>query len=298
MILSIIRFSISFFFDAFCHFAYYAQALFCDILAVGDVGMAKYKTVTLTKEEMQRCIDFSNRSAQSQQAIEFGQSTTAERKVKEIARDNLIGKMAEVAVAKMLLQDFGIDIPLDFGVYDRGIWDDNDIVINGWNIDIKSTRIGHWLLIEWSKLNFRQKQGELPHTFFMCKTAWDMEKDEPLGDVLLVGSISCGRLKKGYPNVLSLKKGEYIPHTKTKLQADNFAVEFDNLNHDWNTVINYMLHNPPPDLSNYPNPYTGETFPQYKNASSKDANNNSISSTKPTDTIIKRIIALFKRNSK
>ena len=243
----------------------------------GDVKMSIYKTITLTPEELQRCIEFSNKSAETQQDIEFGQSTTAPRPIKEIARDNLIGKMAEVAVARMLKEDFGITIPLDFKVYKRGIWDDNDIIINGWNIDIKSTRIGHWLLVEWSKLNFRQKQGELPHTFFMCKTAWNMKKDVPLGDVYLVGSISCGRLRKGYKNVVTLKKGDYIPKTNTRLQADNFGVEFDNLNHDWKTVINYMLNHNPPDMSNYPNPYTNETMPQYQTIK------------KPEDEVVKEI---------
>ena len=234
----------------------------------------KYKWIRLTPRELQKCFDFSVESAGTQQAIEFGQSTTAERKLKEIARDNLIGKMAEVAVVKMLKEDFGIDVPLDFDVYDRGKWDDNDIVINGWNIDIKSTRIGHWLLIEWNKLVFRQKKGKLPHAFFMCKTDWNMDKDLPLGTVQLVGSISLGKLKQGSPNVLTLRKGENIPQTRVRLQADNFAVEFKNLNHDWETIINYMLNNPPPNLSDYPNPYTSQTTPQHKNTKTNRPNNN------------------------
>lgn len=46
--------------------------------------------VELTKEEMQRCISFSKKSAESQQPIEFGQHDTIPRGVAEIARDNLI----------------------------------------------------------------------------------------------------------------------------------------------------------------------------------------------------------------
>ena len=229
---------------------------------LGD-GMDK-KIITLTKEELDRCKDFSQRSAETQQAIEFGQSDTKARSVSEIARDNLIGKMAEVAFARMLKEDFDVDVPLDFNVYARGKWDDNDMVINGWNIDIKSTRIGSWLLIEWSKLNFRQKQGELPHAFFMCKTAWNMDKDEPLGTVDLVGSISLTKLKANMPHVHTIRKGELLPGTKTYLQADNFGVRFRNLNHNWNDVITFILNNPAPDLSNYPNPYTGDVLPQYQ----------------------------------
>lgn len=227
------------------------------------IGMNR-KIITLTPDELQKCKEFSIKSAKSQQAIEFGQSDTKARSISEIARDNLIGKMAEVAFACMLKEDFDIDIPLDFNVYARGKWDDNDLIINGWNIDIKSTRIGHWLLIEWSKLNFRQKQGELPHAFFMCKTAWDMDKDEPLGTVDLVGSISLNKLKAGAPHVHTIRKGELLPGTRTHLQADNFGVRFKNLNHNWSEVISYILEHEPPVLDTYPNPYTGEVMPQYQ----------------------------------
>lgn len=223
----------------------------------------QYKTITLTAEELQKSKDFSVRSAQTQQAIEFGQSDTKARDISEIARDNMIGKMAEIAFSRMLKEDFNIEIPIDFEVYERGKWDDNDMIINGWNIDIKSTRIGHWLLIEWSKLNFRQKQGKLPHAFFMCKTQWDTEHDAPLGTVELVGSISLNRLVANQPHVHSIRKGERLPGTRAFLQADNFGVKFEYLNSNWNEVINYILENPAPDLSMYPNPYTGKTMPQH-----------------------------------
>lgn len=219
--------------------------------------------IFLSQEELDKCWQFSLDSAGSQQGIEFGQSDTDVRKTSEIARDNLIGKMAEVAISKMLKEQFNLEIPLDFEVYSRGKWDDNDVEINGWHIDVKSTRIGHWLLIEWNKLNFRQKQGELPHAFFMCKTDWDMKVDVPKGSVDLVGCISTTKLKAGMPHVRVLRKGDYIPGTHTRLQADNFGVEFNDLQKDWKVIIEYMLHNSPPDLSEYPNPYTGKTQQQY-----------------------------------
>lgn len=83
-----------------------------------------YKTITLTKEELEKCKAFSEKSAKTQQPIEFGQSDTVARKRAEIARDTLIGKMAEVAFARMLKEDFNLDVPLDFEVYARGKWDD------------------------------------------------------------------------------------------------------------------------------------------------------------------------------
>ena len=58
--------------------------------------------IGLTREELALCEEFSLRCAEHQQQIEFGQSDTAPRQVGEIGRDNLIGKIAEVAFAKML----------------------------------------------------------------------------------------------------------------------------------------------------------------------------------------------------
>lgn len=97
----------------------------------------------------------------------------------------------------------------------------------------------------------------------MCKTTWDMEQDKPIGSVELIGSISLKKLKANMPNVYCLRKGERIPGTRAVLQADNFGIEFKYLNSNWHEVITFILENPAPDLSSYPNPYTGETMPQY-----------------------------------
>ena len=71
------------------------------------------KNIQLTENELNKCLEFSEISAQNQQKIEFGQKTTSPRKVSEIARDNLIGKIAEVAFCKLLKENYGIDIELD-----------------------------------------------------------------------------------------------------------------------------------------------------------------------------------------
>ncbi len=78
------------------------------------------KTIVLSAYDMERCVAFSKKSAESQQAIEFGQSDTVPRIPKEIARDNLIGKMAEVAVANMLREDFNLHYAVNFDIYPRG----------------------------------------------------------------------------------------------------------------------------------------------------------------------------------
>ena len=75
--------------------------------------------VTLTKDELTKCKFFSLKCAENQQAIEFGQKTTKARDVKEIARDNLIGKIAETAFSRIMKEQCGIDVPLDFNYYPR-----------------------------------------------------------------------------------------------------------------------------------------------------------------------------------
>ena len=85
--------------------------------------MIDVNNICLTGFELEKCREFSHISARSQQAIEFGQRTTKARSVDEIARDNLIGKIAEVAFSKMMKENYGIEVPLDFNYYPRGQWD-------------------------------------------------------------------------------------------------------------------------------------------------------------------------------
>ena len=214
--------------------------------------------VRLNDSEFEQCFSFAKTCALNQQRIEFGQSDTAPRGTSEISRDNMIGKMAEVAFAKMLHNRYGINIELDFNYYPRGKWDDQDALINGWLIDVKATRKGgRWMLIEWSKLNFRQKQNKLSHLYVMASVDWDRENDLPHREVDLVGCASIQKLLPGVPTTVILRKGECIPNTHTRLQADNYGIRFSDLETDWDMVIKYILGNTPPDLTEYPNPYTG-----------------------------------------
>lgn len=192
--------------------------------------------ITLTAEEMRKCLDFAYRCAENQQKIEFGQQDTAERGVSEIGRDNLIGKMAEVAFAKMLRKRYGIIIELDFKFYPRGKWDGQDTVINGWKVDVKGTRQGgRWMLVEWSKLNFRQREDDLSHLYVMASVVWDRDTDLPTGAVDLIGSASINRLKPGTALTSVLHKGNPIPGSRsgTPLQADNYGIRFTDLTTDW-----------------------------------------------------------------
>lgn len=217
--------------------------------------------IVLTDAEMDKCREFSRISAASQQAIEFGQHTTKARPEKEIARDNLIGKMAEVAFSKMMKENYDIDVPLDFNYYPRGQWDGQDAEINGWRIDVKGTRSGgRWMLIEWNKLDFRQRDNNLSHLFVMFTVDWDRSADQPTGEVSYQGAASLAKLKESVPTTVVLRKGAVIPGTQTHLQADNYGIRFGDLYKHLNHLVKFLLKAPTEQslTDNYKNPYTGE----------------------------------------
>ena len=213
--------------------------------------------IILTDTEMEKCREFSRISAENQQAIEFGQNTTKQRPKSEIARDNLIGKIAEVAFSKMMKENNGVEVPLDFNYYPRGQWDNQDTVINGWRIDVKGTRSGgRWMLVEWNKLDFRQRDNNLSHLFVMFTVEWDRDTDH-----VYKGAASIAKLRRDSPKTVTLRKGELLPGTKTRLQADNYGIHFDNLYKHLNTLVRNLLESPPAKslTDNFRNSYTGKT---------------------------------------
>lgn len=227
--------------------------------------MADVKNIRLTAEELERCIEFARTSAPTQQAIEFGQDTTQARSVGETARDTLIGKIAEAAFRRMMSENYGIDVPLDFNYYPQGQWDDQDAEVNGWRIDVKGTREGgRWMLIEWNKLNFRQKQRKLSHLYVMFTVGWDREMDQPTGTARYQGFVTLSRLRKDSPHTRVLPKGTSIPGTRMILQADNFGIPFTDLYNYPQDFADILTIAPPHQqlVDRFPNPYTGETAPQ------------------------------------
>lgn len=234
--------------------------------------MLNVKDIRLTEEELAKCIEFSSTSAPNQQAIEFGQHTTKARSSREIARDNLIGKIAEIAFSKMMKENYGIDIVLDFNYYPRGQWDSQDAVINGWRIDIKGTRKGgHWMLIEWNKLNFRQRNNNLSHVYLMFTVDWDRNKDLPTGKVSYEGAVSLEKLRHDCPTTRILRKGDFIPGTNTRLQADNYGIHYKDLYKHLNHLVGYLIEKAPPSMliDDFRNPYTGKTTAQLLHTISK-----------------------------
>lgn len=185
----------------------------------------------LSDEDLNCCIEFSKKSAPTQQDIEFGQHDIKARDVEEIARDNLIGKIAEVAFKRIVEANYpnAGEIPLDFDVYERGVYDNQDANIKGTLIDIKATREGgEWFLIEWNKLNFRAREKHLPHYFVFFTVGWDRETDQPTGTATFEGIVPIEWLSKEHVDreerILVLKKGDELPGKKVSLQADNYGI--------------------------------------------------------------------------
>ena len=189
----------------------------------------------LSEYEYTMCVLFSEKSARSQRQIEFGSQNTAKRSLREVREDTLVGKMAEVAVVKMLREDYGLHLPVNYEVYPRGDWDDEDIIINGLTVDVKATEKGHCLLLEKNKVDFRIAQGLFPDMIIMCKTNVEEMK------VDIVGCISTRKLvEPNNPKVKRLEAGRYIPGTKVPVQADNYCVEFSDLS-GIKTAFDYIL---------------------------------------------------------
>ena len=125
-------------------------------------------------------------------------------------------------------------------------------MINGWQIDVKGTRQGgRWMLIEWSKLRFRQKEGKLSHLYVMASVLWDRDRDVPTGGVDLVGAASFQRLRPGREGTVVLRKHDCIPGTRTHLQADNYGIRFDDLEGDWDKLLHYIRNHRPPDTGHF-----------------------------------------------
>lgn len=203
------------------------------------------RTVTLTAYQMAICKLFSEESAKSQQRIEFGEKKTEPRSIKEIARDNLIGKMAEAAVCNILHECGDTQAAVNYEVLPRGVYDWYDLTVNGWTLDVKATRKGGWLLFDANKARFRAKANALPDAIVMCRTAWDAQTDTPSGSgVDVLGCISMARLLRpdGH-KVLFLRAGDMIPGTGCRLQTDNYAVKLGDLT-DFTAAARYMMaHN-------------------------------------------------------
>ena len=101
------------------------------------------------------------------------------------------------------------------------------------------------MLVELSKINFRQRDKDLSHLFVMGSVYWERKTDLPTGKVELVGCTSILKLKSDVATTKILRKGTPLPDIQNSvyLQVDNFGIKFKDLNKDWDFIINYILGN-------------------------------------------------------
>lgn len=195
---------------------------------------------------MQRCKQFADECCKTHQQIEFGEHDTCRRSFKEISRDIIIGKMAECAFSVFARKRFELFFNLDFEIYPRGQWDNADVEVRNWRIDIKSSRQGaKWLLVDLNKIKFRTEENKLPHVFVMAVTGWDRVKDAPLNFVDLKGYSYLSEMSDNVDNTLMLKKGECIPNTRIPLMTDNYARNERFLNQNWQELFNKLRNENP-----------------------------------------------------
>ena len=195
--------------------------------------MVNYK-LSLTDIEFDQCKKFAIESAKSQR--EYRSGGTQIRSEYMIAEDTQRGKVAEV-LTKKFLEQFGIkSIELDFNIYPRGAWDDQDFVLNGKKVSIKSAKwFSNWLLLETKDLN----RGDT-YDYYIFVTV-----DKDLKSGTIKGFASNNDILKD-PKTISLEKGDCIPNTSTKLDAANYARHSNDLKNsieEWNNLITILNNN-------------------------------------------------------
>ena len=120
------------------------------------------------------------------------------------------------------------------------------------------------MLVEWNKLNFRQREDRLSHVYVMFSVDWNRAADQPTGRASYEGAASLNKLRADCQTTRVLRKGEPIPGTRAILQADNYGILFRDLYKHLNHLVKYLQENEPPHslTENYPNPFTGQTTKQ------------------------------------
>ena len=220
-------------------------------------SLGLFMEITLNHEMIEKCWVFANQCARTMRPLEHGEVLAKERSYEQIVHDTIVGKLGEVAVQEFLKQK-GITTQLDFDIYERGQWDDSDINVNGWKIDIKCTKKqGHNFLIEWNKLQFGSDSEELPHYYLMTHLLDEVPSNElqiqqmKSFRVELIGYEDVRNLQTTNNNILVLDRGAFIPGTNTEMIAKSYCIPFDQMRKDWEQFISRLNCETPFDLSSY-----------------------------------------------
>lgn len=189
---------------------------------------------TLDEKEVEKCKEFAENSAKTQRECRSG--GMQKRSYSMIVDDTCRGKIGEMIVKKFLEQPpLNLkNIKLDFGIYPRGIWDSEDIIINSKKISIKSAKwFSQWLLLESKDI----ARGDTYDVYILILV------DKDFAGGIVEGFAYKNEIVEPNSETKLLKQGDYIPGTNTKLDADNHARHARNLNNsekDWKKLISYL----------------------------------------------------------
>jgi hypothetical protein len=201
--------------------------------------------VSISQNDFERCRAFSEEMGRLNQAYEFNNATTARRPPSEVARDNLIGKVAECAVRK-LLSAIGLPVSaVDFTIIGENQRDAGDLTVNGKTISVKATEKGKYLLVHEQQLRW-----DISDLYILCK-ATNGRSVELLGYAIKKDLINEDRISdwknKSCDIELILggvaklvRESKSLPGKSFKMQATNLYIESGSLRHDWFQIKRFL----------------------------------------------------------
>lgn len=195
--------------------------------------------ITLHPKRVKRAREFTESVIPHIQGHEFREQNE-ERTDEEKFKNMYKGRLAEEGMVVFCKMLFNINVELDYNIYpDVNVGDDQDIVLNGVRLEIKSSAKGsEWLLVDDGIIRRKRNLGVEPHHYIFCIV--ELDKDENGGEDV------CTIVVKGYAtrdevgNALFRYKGEELPKRNTALQANNFCIHMDEL-HDVKTLIKEII---------------------------------------------------------
>ncbi len=225
--------------------------------------MPDYQTPTIQVEPelLKQCNEFARTMGAMNQAKEFNSNQVRARSADAVARDILIGKVAECAVWQYLVSK-GVKMkPVDFEIKGEGVKDSGDLdTETGKQVSVKSTEFGRRLMVHTPQLYW-----DLADFYVVCNTV--MDGDVATGSVTIRGYaaqsdlVSLERLmehrerhrlaveRRGEwfvpdfaPDVCGsrsgyIKQGQQSPFGNFKMQSTNVWIDSPQLRTDFGALI-------------------------------------------------------------
>lgn len=172
----------------------------------------------MTPTEIFFAVDFATKMVQgNNDDRDFRESKNPKRTTKKQVEDMIKGKLAEMSVTNYIGK-LGHTCEMDFNIYPKGTGDNFDVVANGKSIDVKaSSPNANWLMVEKELLRKWKTANTFPD--YLCMVGVE-EKGSDWECTYMFGI----RFKDFIKTAQLVKRGQNIPHTGTKLKADNYIV--------------------------------------------------------------------------